>query len=81
MISKPKKADPIQWKVGDIANHCGHEVSIYRIDKEDSSIMIRYKNGELVNVEKCELFHQGQNETTVPEASRGDSSTNLAVRP
>jgi hypothetical protein len=68
VASKPEKVDLGEWKLGDVANYYGESVSVYRIDAEDGSIMIRYKDGELVNVEKCELFHQGQNETTVPEA-------------
>uniref|UniRef100_UPI0035C9D82A DUF3987 domain-containing protein n=1 Tax=uncultured Nostoc sp. TaxID=340711 RepID=UPI0035C9D82A len=68
VISKPEKADPTQWKVGDIANHCGYEVSVYRIDKEDGSIMVRRQDSELINAQECELFHQGQDESTVPEA-------------
>lgn len=68
VVSKSESLGLGEWKVGDVANYCGENVSIYKIDVEDGSIMVRRQNGELVNVEKCELFHQGQDESTVPEA-------------
>ncbi|MBW4455732.1 MAG: hypothetical protein KME55_25195 [Nostoc indistinguendum CM1-VF10] len=53
-----------QWKVGDKANYCGQSVSVYRIDTEDGSIMVRRQDGELINAPESELFR--------PELKVGD---------
>lgn len=44
-----------QWKVGDKANYCSESVSVYRIDTEDGSIMVRRQDGELINTRESEL--------------------------
>lgn len=74
VVSKPKKVGLGEWKVGDIANHCGYEVSICRIDEEDGVIVVRRKNGELIDALECELFR--------PELKVGDKVEfyNEAVR-
>lgn len=45
-----------EWKAGDRANHLGYSVSIYSIDRNDGSIMVRREDGELFNAERHELF-------------------------
>ena len=68
VVSKSESLGLGEWKVGDIANYCGENVSVCKVDGKDGLIMVLRQDGEVINAQRCELFRQDQDISTVPES-------------